>query len=290
MATVEQRITALGLSDAQRMMIEDGYPIEIFELRKRQPIDPAPPMSAWQSPPKTVDPGVLREQDLREQARKEKTRIRLAKLKASQERKAAPKYDLSKYRWDSIHNKFVPLPEEMQMAAKWKVVPYDADGAIIQRGVTSVPAGTEQVQLLGKMGFSFHRCAKGSVKKIIVHDSADGYVREWNVETDNPLPKPDVVEEPQPKQAPGNKAKKLKGDKKAKSNGPRQGGKPGIIGTITELMSAKDGASIEEMVNALAKLFPDRKRDSMQSTVRVQTSRQKATKRTDPKRGTVYSL
>jgi len=183
---------------------------------------------------------------------------------------------------------------DMANSMKWKIVPYDASGAIIQRGVTSVPAGTEQVQLYAKMAHCYHRCAKGTVKKIIVHDAADGMRWDWEEGRDNPLPPPEK-EEAAPASASKGKAKtdgkakpeKVSGKKK-RAPPPRKQG-PGVISVVTDMISAKGGASMDEMMKELTKQFPDRDAASMKSTVRTQMGRQKAHKRQDDKRGTVWT-
>lgn len=82
-------------------------------------------------------------------------------------------------------------------------------------------------------------------------------------------------------------AKKGKRPEKAAKDGP------GVIDTILECMGRDKGAAVEEMVEVLAKRFPDRSADGMRKTVRVQTSRlaakgHKITKERDEKRGLVY--
>jgi hypothetical protein len=70
--------------------------------------------------------------------------------------------------------------------------------------------------------------------------------------------------------------------------------KVGIIDTILEAMASENGASTKEILDKLQKKFPERDRDGMETTVRIQVTRLpkkfnfilKRTK--DEKRGLVY--
>ena len=54
--------------------------------------------------------------------------------------------------------------------------------------------------------------------------------------------------------------------------------KIGVIATLIEMMQRPSGASVDAMVAALTKKFPDRKPAGLAATTRVQTSRQGARK------------
>jgi len=224
-------------------------------------------------------------------------------------------YEIAKQRFDTKRS--TTTEEGFNMARRWKIVPYDADGAIIQRGVTSIDEGTEQVQLVGKMAHALHRCPKGSVAKIIVNDAADGIVRQWVAGEDPALPEPEQVPakgataevngeatdvQPDSKRqrvatpraakgkGKGKAAAAPKGDGKSKRVAkPRQGGRPGVIATIAELLKTKGGVTIDEIVARLAKAFPDRDADGMRTTAKIQVKRQGAKRRDDEKRGAVWS-
>lgn len=178
------------------------------------------------------------------------------------------------------------------MAKRWKVIPYDGNGEIIQRGVTSVEEGVEQVQLIGKLAHAFHRCAKGSVKRIVVHDAAEGVIRQWEAGVDNPLPEPEPPEKkdkPEPPAAKKPAGKVAKGKTKVLVNAKVVKARgTGVLATIGEMITAKGGASIDEIVAQLEKRFPERRSEGMRTTAKVQVKRQGAEKREDSKRGTVW--
>lgn len=204
--------------------------------------------------------------------------------------------DHTNEQWDSRRCRWIPLlskpKDEATMARRWRIVPYDAAGEIIQRGVTSIEEGTDQVQLTGKMAHAFHRCNKGSVHTIRVLDAADGWVRVWEADKDSPLPKLTKEEEAEAEaEAPPAPKAKAKGDGQAKPKAKRQGpprSGPGVIATIAAMLKGKGGASVDEMVAGLVEQFPDRQESGMRNTVRAQITRQKAEKRDDKKRGVVF--
>lgn len=285
-------------SPGQRQMVEDGFPAALLLSSDER-------AGLWRrNPPKPImfnDPLLEQQRALRDQQRREAASIRITKLKASLARKRQTSFDHSNHRWDSIRNRWVPIEslKEDDMAKRWKVIPYNETGEIIQRGVTSIAEGTAQVELLAKMAHSYHRCAKGTVKKVVVMDAADGIVRTWDAATDSPLPPPEKTTEAEPAApAPKNSRSSVNGKtppaakSKGKSGGGGKKGKgPGVIATIAELLAGagKKGLTIDEMVDHLAKKFPDREAKSMRSTVSVQMGRQGASRRKDEKRGVVFS-
>jgi hypothetical protein len=96
------------------------------------------------------------------------------------------------------------------------------------------------------------------------------------------------------KKAPAKKAKPT-ATKEKTPRGPRQV-KQGVIYEICSKLSEEDGASVEEVVNHLAKKFKDRDPNTMRTTVKIQVTRLHGRlgvtmkKRKDEKRGTVYKL
>jgi hypothetical protein len=65
--------------------------------------------------------------------------------------------------------------------------------------------------------------------------------------------------------------------------------KPGVIETIVATISRAKGASLDEIVAALVKAFPDRDPDGMRNTARLQASRNASHKsRDDKRRGLIY--
>ena len=216
-------------------------------------------------------------------------------------------------RWNAQRCCWVPQHSEgiQKMAArKWKIIPYDESGEIIQKGVISTDEDTESSDLLDKIAIAFHKCPEGTVHKVIVHDAADSVVKAWEADVDSPLPPP-VADEPpaaeptptkrKPAKAaskPAKAAKKPAKTAKAKAvDGkpvraakPRQGGRPGVISAIGDILKTRGGVTIDDIVKQLAKRFPERDPDSMRTTAKIQVKRQGAEKRDDKKRGVVWSL
>lgn len=237
------------LTKAQQLMVEDGFPPELFRSEEDRAAD-------WLKNPPRAMPS------------------------------------------------FKSKSQEYEMP-KWKITCLDAEGKIIERGSTSVPDDTGQVELFTKMGAAYFRCAKGAVKKVRVESEAGELIREWEEGHNAEFPKPDPkAPKPAPKievksvsaAKPNGKAKpgsKTKGDKASappsKGKG-KEGGikKVGVIATIVETMSRKSGASVPEIVAVLMKKFPDRDEKGMTSTVRIQANKQSTSKEKDDKRGTVY--
>jgi hypothetical protein len=63
----------------------------------------------------------------------------------------------------------------------------------------------------------------------------------------------------------------------------------GVIATIVEVISKGRGGTINEIVEALSKKFPERNPDSMRKTALIQANRNATSKdKTDEKRGLVY--
>lgn len=286
---------------AQKLMIADGFPAELFipqDVRSQ----------AWKEcPPKAMgvfsDAKIEEQRAVREQLKKEETERRIMKLKAGQRRKVLKQIDTRGMRWDPRRNQWEPDPtqEETEMP-KWKITSYDAQSAIVPRGSTSIEAGASQVEVFAKMGAAYHRAAAGVVKKMIVTDPAGGLIREWSEEGGSALPKPvpenadktikkakekgekRVAKEDKPaksKPAKATKEKKPAAEKKPKG--------PGVISTILELARRTKGATVNEMLDALVKVFPDRNKDSMRSTVRTQAGRNcKAGEKDEKRGGTIY--
>lgn len=68
--------------------------------------------------------------------------------------------------------------------------------------------------------------------------------------------------------------KAAKEAEKAKAKAERDAKRgEGVIGTIKSMIDSPTGATVEEMLNALVKKFPERTRDGMTSTVKIQSSR-----------------
>jgi hypothetical protein len=300
--------TTPQLTKSQQMMVDDGCPIDLVTITREE-------RNAWweKNPPRTFridppqdDPRIQKEREIVEAIRKEQTDARINRMKNSLARKALKQVDHSRDYWDSRLARWRPIKiiQGDAMAKRWKVVPYNAAGEIVQRGATSIEEGTEQVQLLAKIAWSYHRCNKTdqeSITKIIVEDAAGGYVREWTKATDAPLPKlpPTPHDKPvtdKPDEQPKKSKTKAKGNSKDKPAAPAKGkkpppkprGGPGIITTITEMIVRKIGASVDEMLAALSKQFPDKNPKGMRSTIITQMGRQGASKRDDDKRGKVY--
>lgn len=230
------------LTKAQQMMVEDGFPPELFRSDEDRAAD-------WAKNPPRAMPS------------------------------------------------FKSKSQEYEMP-KWKITCLDAEGKTIERGSTSVPDDTGQVELFAKMGAAYFRCAKGTVKKVRVESEAGELIREWEEGRNAEFPKPDPkAPKPPPKVEVVSAAKdrtkpgsKTKGGKVSATSKGKEGGvkKVGVIATIVETMSRKSGASVPEIVAVLLKKFPDRDEKGMTSTVRIQANKQSTSKEKDDKRGTVY--
>lgn len=62
---------------------------------------------------------------------------------------------------------------------------------------------------------------------------------------------------------------------------------PGVIATIVETISRAKGASVDEVLEVLTKVFPDRDPDGMTRTIRIQANKNATSKDRDEKRGGV---
>lgn len=285
---------------AQQMMLEDGCPPALFlTVEQRQ--------AAWvANPPKQYfyddqnDPEVIQRKQMREALEQEAVRVRNLRFAALKAKKGSTKIDTRGMRWNSRSNKWEPEPnsQDRNTMAKWIITPYDAEGAPVQRGITSVADDAGEVQVFAKMGAAYHRCAAGSVKKITVTNEAGELLREWE-EGGAVLPKPVPESKADDKTIKQAKAKGTKkAEKAAKANGagkvkakvaaPKEGKAPGVIATIVATISRAQGASVDECLSVLTKTFPQREPKGMLSTVRIQANRNATTKDKDDKRGVVY--
>lgn len=85
------------------------------------------------------------------------------------------------------------------------------------------------------------------------------------------------------------KSKRKATKSKTKSKSGNGAGKPGVIATIAEFITRTRGATIEELGDHLKSKFPDRKRDSMIATCRIQAPKHaKKTEKDEKRGGTVY--
>lgn len=95
---------------------------------------------------------------------------------------------------------------------------------------------------------------------------------------------------------PQSAPKQSRNTKKGKVVKPKSERRPGVINTIIRQMGRKHGATVEEILDHLVEKFPERKRESMNTTVRIQIGKwPKAngvavTKTNNPKRGKVYKI
>lgn len=287
------------LTKAQQVMVNDGFPPSLFWTQEER-------KAAWDAaPPKPYsfnnedDAAVIQRKQMREALEQEAIRIRNLRFAALKAKKVRAEMDVRGMRWSSRTNKWEPDPnsQEYIQMGKWTVTPYNAEGEVIQRGITSIADGSGEVAVFGKMGAAYHRCAAGSVHKIIVTNEAGETLREWE-EGGAILPKP----------VPSEKAPSLdKTIKKAKAKGAAKAAKavakakpakaaavknsekgPGVIATIVATISRSQGASAEEGLAVLTKTFPQREPKGMLSTFRIQANRHCTKKDKDEKRGLVY--
>lgn len=278
------------LSPAQLLMYQDGLPLACM-----LPRDPHRP---FEPPAKRVPLRLVTET-----FQPEKEMIKPRKKRD----KEYPKQDLHGMRWCPRRNKFVvdqfttTSSRESEMKKKWKITCYDAANEVIARGSTSVPEDTGQVELFAKMGAAYHRCAADTVHKVIVTNDADERIREWEKGQNAEFPVPDPEAKPAPKKLADTKkkvaakpakksaakAKAKAPEKPAKKGAAKAGGikKVGVIATIVELMSRKNGASIPEIVEGLMEKFPDRDEKGMTSTARIQANKHQKSKEKDDSRG-----
>lgn len=299
------------LTKAQRLMVEDGFPPELFltaEQREQAWRDNPPRPFGQISDPKDEARKQL-EQAIKAEANRKRD-IRLSNLRAKKQRE---KIDTTGMRWDARRCKFVPdhsQPKEDQ-TMKWNVACFDASGALIQKGTTTIPASSSPEDVQDAIARMFHRCDAGSVQRIAVTAAEGQVISEWTAGIDADPDKP-AAKKPAPsldktiKKAAAKGAKRgekaaakgktaTKGKTAAKGKAPKaaksaDGSGVGVIGSIIELARRSEGATIEEFVKALKKRFPDRDEKSMTGTVRTQVGRQKMTKTEDAKRGVVYRM
>lgn len=284
-----------SLTKAQQIMMADGLPTAL--------IIPQQERVAWwdQHPPKPyrfeddADPKIIARKLMEETLHQQQVLVRNNRFANLKAKKAREEFDTTGMRWDARRAKFVPdyYSQEYIDMPKWTITPYDANDAVIQRGVTSIAEGSGEVVVYAKMGAAFHRCATGTVKKIVVTNGGSEIIRQWDENSSAPLPKPTVTEKPDKVDVKKAKAKGAK--RAAKADGKKSKGEAiprghGVIATVLETLgnSGKKGATVTEMLAVLIKAFPDRDPEAMTKTIRIQMSRNEATKDKDEKRGIVY--
>jgi hypothetical protein len=296
------------LTKAQKIMLADGLPKALLISQKER--------ADWwdKHPPKPFrliggddnDPQVIARRQMMEQLQQQQVLVRNNRFANLKAKKAREELDTTGMRWDATKARFVPdfFSQEYLKMPKWTITPYDANDAIIQRGLIQIGEGSGEVVVYAKMGMAFHRCPEGAVKKIVVSNGGGEVIRQWD-ETMAPLQKPTAEEKPATNGKGSDKSikkAKAKGSKRAakavaapKSSNSKSG-KPsiprghGVIATVTECLTkaGKNGVTVDEVLAVLKKSFPDRDPEAMIKTVRIQMSRQETTKVKNEKRGVVY--
>lgn len=177
--------------------------------------------------------------------------------------------------------------KEKERMSKLIITPHlpnpDGVGADLanERGTTSIPVGSDRAAIADKVSRAALRSGKKTAVVVVTHGDgtvhstwkvSDGFVTEG---TDSyPLPTETKETDTMPTKT---KTKKAAGDKK-----------PGVIATIIETIGRASGASLDEIVAALKKAFPDRTVKGMTSTAKIQASKHAKRKEKSESRGLVY--
>lgn len=273
----------------------------------------APPPTAIKITPqrRTVPadlPPDLQNFDIKQKQRKQQKRIR--QLLASQEIKDIPPAFLG---WDSARGKWIDLRvdqqrrlalayrrlglppqanEEIDEMLKINIVPYMLGSDLPNpRGRTSVKEDAEPFEISAKVRSVALRVGVNKLDRIEIV-KPDGVTTDtWKAdENKQAMVNADgtqtvsLAPENKEEEKVAKKAAKKKSTKTKTGNGSGVK-KVGIIDTIRERIALARGASINELADYLKEKFPDRKREGMIATCRIQAP--KAAKRTenDEKRG-----
>jgi hypothetical protein len=202
-------------------------------------------------------------------------------------------------RWESL---IQPLHGSVAIMAKLLILPLDQDMKVIARGKTSLAPGATVNEIADKVGYAAGRCGKKvAFVWVTTEDQPDRpSLAEWHLVNDKLIcvSPPSVQLPPAPELGPesvdntnGKEADMAKKEKTAKKKTNGNGGgerKPGVIHTIVEAISRKNGASLSELVEILTKKFPERKPESMTSTAKIQANRNATGKEKSETRGLVY--
>ena len=184
--------------------------------------------------------------------------------------------------------------------AKLLILPLDQDMKVIARGKTSLAPGATVNEIADKVGYAAGRCGKkAAFVWVTTEDQPDRpALAEWHLVNDKLIcVSPPSVQLPpaselghesvdNTNEKEANMAKKEKTAKKISGNGGEH--KPGVIHTIVEAISRKNGASLSELVEILTKKFPERRPESMTSTAKIQANRNATGKEKSETRGLVY--
>jgi len=186
-------------------------------------------------------------------------------------------------RWDNDPN---ATPQETSDMPKLTVTPYAADGKALERGKTSMNANATQEEIDAKIQFAAKRAGKRTVR-VEVTDK-DGFVSAtWTAPEALQAP---TATEPTATTESAVSTKKTKTAKKTKAVAAANGAgkKPGVISTILEMLNRATGVTVEEALDRLKTKFPERERDAMRTTCKIQLARHSKSKDKTEGRGLIY--
>lgn len=247
------------LTKAQALMVQDGFPADLFR-------SPDQRKAYWAAHPDlgciptasfkdAVDPA---RDALREQFEREATAARIAKLKAGIARKAVTAPDRRGQRWDPRRNSWVPIDppaRSLTMTDDTKATDTLPGDQATSAGDATTVANNEDTMVAKSKKSTAKKPAKKAAKK--------------------------AAKKPVAKKAAKSGAKKSA----PKAAGPKG---EGVIATIIKTISRASGASASELVEILTAKFPDREPDSMRKTVMIQANKNAKRKEDSEKRGRVY--
>jgi hypothetical protein len=257
--------------------------------------NPPKPMAATTYQAKQLTPEALQFQAEYETVQRKKTTRRIHEMLVKKQAVKSGQDTIGKTwnqkycRWEVDLTK---TPQENQNMAKFNIIPYDAAGTILERGKTSINADMHPDEIFAKMEAAAKRAGKRAAS-VKVYD-ADGFVhRDWTIpgvsetaaeiDTTSPVP----VNETE-SAMPAKKTKTAKSNGATKKAGNGTGKKPGVISTIVDMLGRASGTTVEECLDRLKEKFPDRKRESMMTTCKIQLARNAKSKDKSETRGLIY--
>lgn len=177
-------------------------------------------------------------------------------------------------------------PQENEMP-KLVITPYTADGKALERGKTSINADASPEEIDAKIQSAAKRAGKQTAH-VNVTDNEGFLHTSWNV-PGTPAPAVDTaIATPTTESAvpATKKTKSPKSPKKSATNGRVK--KVGVIATILEMLNRASGTTVEEALDRLKTKFPERERDSMRTTCKIQLARHCKSKDKSETRGLIY--
>jgi len=189
-------------------------------------------------------------------------------------KKSGMKWDQRTCRW--IPETIEPEKRTRTMRNKLLIIPLDGEGQEIKRGLTSVDASASREEIEKKIAAAAARAGrKTSSIRVTSPEHRELPTRGlWRLSPDG---------------VPFEDTKHIGGSvKKAKTAKEPKG--PGVIATIKAAMARAKGATHAEMLNILVETFPERNREGMLSTCKIQANKNATEKEKVEGRGLVYYI